>query len=67
MEEYLGGGGGGGGGGGSGKAASSSSSSTSGNQFGNQDDSGGISPLVGIVVGALGLVALLGLVLIARK
>jgi hypothetical protein len=60
----------GGGGGGSGKAASSASSSTSGNNFGGGglvNDSGGLTPLAGVLLAAMVLFAFVGLVIVARK
>lgn len=67
---YGSGGGGGGGGGGAGKAASSSSSSTSGNDFGSGQlvtDSGGLTPLAGIILAGLSFFAFLGLIIVAKK
>lgn len=59
---------GGGGGAGGGKVAASTASATSGNTFGGfVNDQGGLTPLSGLIVAALGLFALLGLVLIAKK
>lgn len=64
--EQLGGGTGAGGGGG--KAASSSSSSTSGNNFGGfQDSDGGLTPLAGVILGGVALLAFVALVVVARK
>lgn len=51
-----------------GKAASSSSSSTSGNNFGGfVNDSGTLTPLAGIILGAVALLAFIALVVVAKK
>jgi hypothetical protein len=70
MEGLGFGSGSGGGGGASGdKATSSASSSTSGNNFGGLvSDSGGLSPMAGIILGVTSLIAFVGLlVLLARR
>jgi hypothetical protein len=69
MDDFLGGGGGGGsGGGGGGKAASSSASSTSGINFGGLvSDNGGLTPLAGVILGALALLAFLGVLIVATR
>jgi hypothetical protein len=67
--EQLGFGSGAGGGGGAPKSASSSASATSGNNFGGLvGDSGGLSPMAGIILGVVSLIAFVGmLVLLARR
>ena len=69
MEGFGGGGGSGGGGGGSGdKATSSASSSTSGNNFGGlTTPDGGVSPIAVIGLSALGLIAFLTLIIVAKR
>lgn len=67
---YGSGGGESGGGGGSGKAASSSSSSASAINFGSGSlltDSGGLTPLAGVILATISLFALIGLIVVARK
>lgn len=64
----LGGSTGAGGGAPGGKAASSSSSSTSGNNFGAfTNDDGGLTPLAGVILGAVALLAFITLVVVAKK
>jgi hypothetical protein len=69
MEDLGFGSGSGGGGGGGPKAASAASSATSGNNFGGLvSDQGGLSPLAGVILGVVSLIAFVGLlVLLARK
>ena len=60
----------GGGGGGGGQSASSSASSSSAISFGSGSiigEDGGLTPLGIIAVSALGLFALLGLMIVAKK
>jgi hypothetical protein len=57
------------GGGGAPKSASSSASSTSGNNFGGLvSEGGGLTPLAGVILGVVSLIAFVGLlVLLAKK
>ncbi len=72
MDEFGYGGGGGGGGGGEGgapKSASSSASSASAIQFGNSllNSDAGLTPLAGVILAAVALIAFVGLIIVARK
>lgn len=73
FEGFLGGGSGGGssgGTGGGGKAASSSASSASAINFGSGglvSDNGGLTPLAGVILGGLSLLAFVGLIIVARR
>ena len=72
MSQFGGGGGGsGGGGGGSGdKATSSSSSSSSAINFGGGalvNDYGGLTPLAGVILGVVALLAFIGMIIVAKK
>lgn len=62
-------GGGGGGGGGGEKSASSSASSASAIQFGDRlvNDSGGLTPLAGVILGVFSLLAFVGMIIVAKK
>lgn len=62
--------GGGGGGGGGEKSASSSASSASAINFGGGalvNDYGGLTPLAGVILGAVALLAFVGMIIVARK
>jgi hypothetical protein len=64
----FGGGGSGSDGGGAPKSASSSASSTSGNSFGGLvSDSGGLTPLAGVILGITSLIAFVGLLVLLAK
>ncbi len=61
--------GGGQGGGGGGKSASSSASSASAINFGSDlvTPDGGLTPLAGVILGALGLLAFVGVIIVAFR
>lgn len=75
MDDFFGGqtgGSNGASGGGSGKAASSSASSASAIQFGANggglvNDNGGLTPMAGIILGSLSLLAFVGLIIVAVR
>lgn len=57
-----------GGGGAGGKSASSSASASSAIQFGNLVSAdGGLTPMAGIILAVFGLMAFMGLIVLARK
>jgi hypothetical protein len=63
-------GGGQGGGEGGGKSASSSASSSSAINFGGGSlvsDNGGLTPLAGVILGAVALLAFVGMIIVARR
>ena len=59
----------GGGSDGGGKSASSSASSASAINFGGAlvSDNGGLTPLAGVILGAVALLAFVGMIIVARK
>ena len=64
------GGGGSGGGSGQGQAAASSASSTSGINFGSGalfSSDGGLTPLAGVILGAVALLAFVALIIVGKK
>lgn len=57
-----------GGGGGAGKSAASAASATSGNNFaGLVSPDGGLTPLAGVILAALGLLSFIALVVVAKR